>query len=62
MALHWFGKYLSSFCSLQDFFGFSYPAVSQVWRDGIFRVWLFMPAAGARPKEAKINLMDCISL
>ena len=25
-------------------------------------VGLFMPAAGARPKEAKINLMDCICL
>ena len=30
MALHWFGEYVSSFCFPQGFFGFSYPAVSQV--------------------------------
>ena len=30
VALHWFGEYVSSFCSPQDFFGFSYPAGSQV--------------------------------
>ena len=30
MASHWFGGYVSSLCSPQGFFGFSYPAVSQV--------------------------------
>ena len=30
VALHWFGEYISSFCSSQGFLGFSYPAVSQV--------------------------------
>ena len=29
MASHWFGGYVSSLCSPQGFFGFSYPAVSQ---------------------------------
>ena len=61
MALHciWFGEYVSSSCSPQGFFGFSYPAVSQVIAlNRVVR--LFMPAAGVRPKEAKINLMDCI--
>ena len=30
VALHWFGEYVSSFCSPQGFFVFSYPAVPQV--------------------------------
>ena len=30
VALHWFREHVSSFCSPQGFFGFSYPAVSQV--------------------------------
>ena len=29
VASHWFGGYVSSLCSPQGFFGFSYPAVSQ---------------------------------
>ena len=70
MALHWFGGYVSSFFPHGFFsFGFSYPAVSQ----GIISpqsisccycstcMW-FLLAAGVRPKETKINLMDCICL
>ena len=57
MASHWFGGYVSSLCSPQGFSGFSYPAVSQVIGNSLVRA--FMPATGARPKAAKINLMDC---
>ena len=63
VASHWFGEYVSSFCSPQGFFGFSsrYLAVSQViaW---LGKHSLFTPAAGERPKETKRNLMDCICL
>ena len=51
MALHWFGEYLSSFGSPQGFFG-----IRQCHRlSGNWVVRLFMPAAGAKPKENKIT-------
>ena len=49
MASHWFGGYVSSLCSPQGFFGFSYPAVLSA--SSVFRA--FMPATGARPKQPK---------
>ena len=63
MALHWLGVYVSGFCSLQDFFfaggeGFRIWQCHRLSRDRVVR--LFMPAAGARPKEAEIDLLDCI--
>ena len=58
MVLHWFGGYVSSLCSPQGFFGFSYPVVLSA--SSVFRA--FKPATGARPKPAKINLMDCSCL
>ena len=66
MAPHWFGGYVSIFYP-QGFFGFSYPAVSHLYPVDYCRCCnlerkLFMPATGARPKETKINLMDCICL
>ena len=67
MALHWLGVYVSSFCSLQGFFfgggggeGFRIWQCHRLSRDRVVR--LFMPAAGARPKEAEIDLLDCIYL
>ena len=61
MALHWFGEYVSSLCSPQGFFRFSYPAVChRLSGDSVVRS--FMSATGVRPKEAKINLMDCSCL
>ena len=55
MAWRWFRGYVPSLCSSQGFFGFSFPAVSQVIGIGVF--WLFMPATDARPKVAKIDLI-----
>ena len=57
MALHWFGGYVSSFSPHGFFLVFR---IRQCHRESFSR--MFMLAAGARPKETKINLMDCICL
>ena len=64
MALRWFRGYFSRLCSLQGFFGFLYRAciVSCRRLSGISIFSAFMPDTGARPKAAKINLMDCSCL
>ena len=66
MAPHCFGGYVSSFSS-QGFFGFSYLAASHLYPVNYLSLLQsqtksFMPATDARPKETKINLMDCICL
>ena len=60
VASHWFGGYVSSLCSPQGFFGFSYPAVSQ------FICYYCIQGVHAcywcEAEAAKINLMDCSCL
>ena len=57
MALHWF-----QFLSSTEVFWF-FADIQRCHRLSSNRaVRLFMPAAGARPKEAKITLMDCICM
>ena len=58
MASCWFGEYVSTLSSPQGFFLFF--CIQQCHRlSGISVFRAFMPATGARPKAAKINLMDC---
>ena len=42
------------------FFGFRFRRCHRLLGDSVVRS--FMPATAARPKEAKINLMDCSCL
>ena len=60
VALHWFREHVSSFCSPQGFFGFRIRQCHRLSRNRVVRA--FMPVTGARPKAAKINLMDCSCL
>ena len=60
MASRWFGGYVSSLCSPQGFLGFSYRRSHRLSGISVFKA--FMPATGARPKAAQINLMDCSCL
>ena len=70
VALHWHGSGNTfPVFSPRGFFDFSYPAVSQriVSLQSISCCYCstcmqFMLAAGARPRETKINLMDCICM
>ena len=68
VALHWFGEYVSIFSPRGFFFWFfvsgsvtgnHFPVVSCCYCSTC--MW-FLLAAGVRPKETKINLMDCICL
>ena len=61
MASSWFGGYVSSLCSPQGSLGFF--GIRRCHRlSGISVFKAFMPAAGAKLKAAKINLMDCSCL
>ena len=57
MASRWFGGYVSSVCSPQGFLVFRTRRSHRL--SGITVFMVFMPATGARPKAAKIDLMDC---
>ena len=64
MALHWFGEYVSSFFPHGVFLVFR---IRRCHRESFPRsqlVVVFVPQRGerARPKDTKINLMDCICL
>ena len=55
MALHWFGEYVIRFQFLLPTGVFCFRQRHRLSCNGV--VTLFNPAAGARPKEAKINLI-----
>ena len=63
MALHWFGEYVSSFFPHGGFLVFR---IRRCHRESFPRsqlVVVIVPhVGGARPKDTKINLMDCICL
>ena len=60
VASHWFGGSVSSFCSPQGLLVFRIRRCHRL--SGNIVITVFMPATGARPKAAKINLMDCSCL
>ena len=60
MASRWFGGSIFSLCSHRGLLVFRIRRCHRLSGISVFKA--FMPAAGARPKAAKINLMDCSCL
>ena len=62
MALRWFRGYVSRLCYVPHrvFLVFCIRRCRRFSGITVFRA--FMPATSARPKAAKINLMDCSCL
>ena len=60
MAFHCSGNTFPVFVPHRGFLVFHIWWCHRLSRNRVVR--LFMPATGARPKETKINLMDCICL